>query len=94
MCRNEKRKEKVSTLFLYFMVLDFDTVLYFKMFTKYYCISTVPCYKSESVNQSCPTFCNPIDGSPPGSSVHRILQAIILEWVAIPFYRRSFHTIK
>ena len=29
--------------------------------------------------QSCPTLCNPIDGSPPGSSVHRILQARILE---------------
>ena len=35
--------------------------------------------------QSCPTLCNPIDGSPPGSSVHRILQARILEWVAIFF---------
>ena len=35
--------------------------------------------------QSCPTLCNPIDGSPPGSSVPGILQAIILEWVAIPF---------
>ena len=33
--------------------------------------------------QSCPTLCNPIDGSPPGCSVHRILQARILEWVAI-----------
>lgn len=62
-CRNEKRKEKVSTLFLYFMALDFDTVLYFKMFSKHYCISTVPGYKSERVNQLCPAFCNPIDGS-------------------------------
>ena len=35
--------------------------------------------------QSCPTLCNPIDGSPPGSSVHRILQARILEWVSISF---------
>ena len=31
--------------------------------------------------QSCPTQCNPIDGSPPGSSVPGILQARILEWV-------------
>ena len=30
--------------------------------------------------QSCPTLCNPMDYSPPGSSVHRILQARILEW--------------
>ena len=35
--------------------------------------------------QSCPTLCDPIDGSPPGSSVHGILQARILEWVAIFF---------
>ena len=34
--------------------------------------------------QSCPTLCNPIDGSPPGSSVPGILQAKILEWVARP----------
>ena len=35
--------------------------------------------------QSCLTFCDPMDCSPPGSSVHGILQARILEWVAIPF---------
>ena len=33
--------------------------------------------------QSCPTLCNPIDGSPPGSPIPGILQARILEWVAI-----------
>ena len=35
------------------------------------------------VAQSCPTLCNPVDWSLPGSSVHRILQARILEWAAI-----------
>ena len=35
--------------------------------------------------QSCPTLCDPIDGSPPGSSVSGILQARIPEWVAISF---------
>ena len=35
--------------------------------------------------QSCPTLCNPIDGSPLGSSVPGILQARTLEWVAISF---------
>ena len=35
--------------------------------------------------QSCPTLHDPIDYSLPGSSVHGILQARILEWVAIPF---------
>ena len=37
------------------------------------------------VLQSCPTLCDPIDGSPPGSSVPGILQARTLEWVAISF---------
>ena len=37
--------------------------------------------------QSCLTLCDPMDGSPPGSSVHGISQAKILEWVASPFSR-------
>ena len=37
--------------------------------------------------QSCSNFCDPVDCSPPGSSVHGILQARILEWVAISFSR-------
>ena len=41
------------------------------------------------VTQSCPTLCNPMDSSPPGSSVHGILQAKILEWVAFLFSRGS-----
>ena len=39
--------------------------------------------------QSCPTLCNPIDGSPPGSPVPGILQARTLEWVAISFSNAS-----
>ena len=35
--------------------------------------------------QSCPTLCDPIDGSPPGSTAPGILQARTLEWVAIVF---------
>ena len=41
------------------------------------------------VIQSCPTLCDPMDYSPPGSSVHGILQARILEWVSISSSRRS-----
>ena len=42
--------------------------------------------KSESeVAQSCPALCDPIDGSPLGSSVHGIFQARVLEWGAIAF---------
>ena len=48
------------------------------------CVSVCLC-----VTQSCPTLCDPMDCSPPGSSVHGILQARILEWLAIPFSRGS-----
>ena len=41
------------------------------------------------VAQSCPALCDPMDCSSPGSSVHGILQARILEWVTIPFSRGS-----
>ena len=41
--------------------------------------------------QSCPTLCDPIDSSPPGSSVPGILQARILEWVAISFSNVCMH---
>ena len=43
----------------------------------------------ELVTQSCPTLCDPMDCNRPGSSVHGILQARILEWVAISFSRGS-----
>ena len=39
--------------------------------------------------QSCPTLCDPIDGTPPGSPVPGILQARTLEWAVIPFSRGS-----
>ena len=49
-------------------------------------ISTV---KWSEVTQSCLTLCYPVDCSPPGSSVHGIFQARVLEWVAISFSRGS-----
>ena len=46
--------------------------------------------QSESeVAQSCLTLCDPMDCSLSGSSVHRIFQARVLEWIAISFPRRS-----
>ena len=42
-----------------------------------------------SLTQSCPTLCNPVDCSLPGSSAHGTFQARILEWVAISFSRGS-----
>ena len=41
------------------------------------------------VSQSCPTLCDPMDCSLPGSSIHGLLQARVLEWVAISFSRGS-----
>ena len=41
--------------------------------------------KESEVAQSCPTLCDPMDCSLPGSSLHGILQARVLEWVAISF---------
>ena len=46
-------------------------------------------YESESVSQSSLTLCDPVDCTPPVSSVYGILQARILEWVVIPFSRGS-----
>ena len=45
--------------------------------------------KEREVAQSCPTLCDPMDCSLPGSSLHGILQARVLEWVAISFSRGS-----
>ena len=42
------------------------------------------------IAQSCPTLCDAMDYSPTGSSVHGILQARILKWVAMPFSRGIF----
>ena len=52
-------------------------------------IKTVNLMTRVLVAQSCQTLCDPTDCSPPGSSVRGILQARILEWVAISFYRGS-----
>ena len=41
------------------------------------------------ISQLCPTLCNPTDYSPPGSSLHGILQERILEWIVVPLSRGS-----
>ena len=46
-----------------------------------------PSFSMIQLAQSCPTLCDPVDCSPAGSSVHGILQARILEWVAISISR-------
>ena len=46
------------------------------------------------VTQSCPTLCDPMDYSPPGSSIHEILQARVLEWVAISFSNKHVRWVQ
>ena len=53
--------------------------------------SMAPCYLYAAKSlQSCPTLCNPINDSPPGSPVPGILQARTLQWVAISFSNTLF----
>ena len=49
------------------------------------CIFQTPAAAAAKSLQSCPTLCDPIDGSPPGFPISGILQARTLEWVAISF---------
>ena len=58
------------------------------VFLKYF-VSLEYAWVSAKSLQSCPTLCDPMNCSPPGSSVHGILLARILKWVAIPFSRGS-----
>ena len=60
-----------------FSVVDFFSFLFF--------LWLISCYNAAKSLQSCPTLCDPIDSSPPGSAVPGILQARTLEWVAIVF---------
>ena len=68
-------------LFLVFHYRDIVTSQYCVSFC---CTTKRISYAAKSL-QSCPTLCNPMDGSPPGSPVPGILQARTLEWVAISF---------
>ena len=55
----------------------------------YFCVRVCVCARALKSLQSCPTLCNPMDYSPPGSSDHGIVQARIPEWVAMPSSRES-----
>ena len=61
--------------------------------SKGFSLFLVECAATQKVNvlvtQLCPTLCDPVEHSSPGSSVCGILQARTLEWVAIPFSRGS-----
>ena len=59
-----------------------------KVFRFFVCLNLV-CVCVHAKSLQCPTLCDPLDSSPPSSSVHGILQARILEWVAMPCSRGS-----
>ena len=63
------------------------------LFTCYFLKFCLPkCCFCAQLLQLCPTLCGPMDYSPPGSSVHGILQARVLEWIAMPSSRGIFLT--
>ena len=63
-------------------IMDLQTIFQDFVFSFWLKIATAAAAAAKLL-QSCPTLCNPIDGSPPGSPVPGILQARTLEWVAI-----------
>ena len=62
-----------------------DTELYFTLSSLLTIMSIVAAAAAAKSLQSCPTLCDPIDSSPPDSSIHGIFQARVLEWGAIAF---------
>ena len=76
----------LSVLFFLNLLTSFcQSGNYFNIsFFHFYHFSIIYSFAAKSL-QSCPTLCDPIDGSPPGSAVPGILQARTLEWVAISF---------
>ena len=81
-------KQEVSTFSLHAAV-----VFYFRenLRTGAVLSASCTCVRAKSL-QSCLTLCDTMDYSPPGSSLHGILHAKILEWVAIPLLQRIFPT--
>ena len=62
-------------------------IIYIYIFNFICTLFSLFCYTATAAKslQSCPTLCDPIDGSPPGSTVPGIFQARTLEWVAMSF---------
>ena len=80
--------KNVSVLHMFYSGMDWSGVQSTVCVCVCVCVYLHACVCAKSL-QSCLTLCNPVYYSPPGSSVHGILQARILEWVAMPSSRGS-----
>ena len=89
-CINAQEKKKLEQNITAITVLFvcFKAGKIFNLASFFFLINLMSQSESE-VTQLCLTHCDPMDCSPPGSSIHGILQARILEWVAISFCRGS-----
>ena len=89
----------LTSLSLSFLISKMGTWYYWDFYLKYLahhlehgecmCVCVHAHTHARSVTQLCQTLCDPKECRPPGSSVRGILQARILEWVPIPFYKGS-----
>ena len=77
-------------LFLLLLPLFAPRILWWQVEYSAAAVAAVAAAAAKSL-QSCPTLCDPIDGSPPGSPAPGILQARTLEWVAISFSNTLGH---
>ena len=84
-CLQMKHLRQTRFVLPLLLLLDFSKYIKINMHKK----SIFVIYWVNKVTQLCLTLCDPMEGSRSGSSVHGILQARILEWVAISFSRRS-----
>jgi len=81
-------REHMCSILIDYLQLGHQVLVTVTMCTMFLFYTLNKQWKSE-VTQSCPTLCNPMDCSLSGSSVPRIFQARVLEWIAISFTRRS-----
>ena len=89
-CRQSKEFGEFLSIFLFFSYTNIkEAKLCFFFLNVCVCVCVCACARTCLVTQSRPTLCNTMDHSPPASSVHGILQARILEWIAFPFSRGS-----
>ena len=72
---------------IYMLICDDDKIITVHTYIQstYSKSGIIPCAFMLVLTQSCPTLCGPMDCRSPGASIHGLLQAGILEWVAIPF---------